>query len=654
MMEGGEILSEFSGKFRKISVKLIVLFSILIIAAVATSSGLAFQSVEESVLESEIVDMTGVVTSKGNEIQILHNRASENLIFAVQNTIFVDYFELIDTRGGNIYDDENIIIFTLPQKILKDKLEKWMYNFQSQFFTAKTSIIDNTGQEHVKLIFQEIAPDEDLSSTKTDAPYFEASFEIEKDNVHLQFPYYSPEIERWVFAYTTPIVTTDNLQPAFLHFEMPVVLFQEMIDVNVGRMYVIDPNGFVIADSDTYIVASQNNDIPSNLDNFEPSQFFPSINTIYGSAEFSDLVQNMKTTTSGTGTYDKDGEKIFVSYEKLPTFEWILVYEKPYSLMLHGENSLNTLRAAMATVAAVISIGGLIAVVILSQRITGPINRLANECKNQNPANLKKVTVSTKDELSDVSTAINGMIDRVNKMEKQKEEFSSMITHELKTPLTPIIGWCQTLQNHKILGALNEKQSKAIDTILRNAKRLQMMISDVLDAQKLDMEKMRFDYKEFSVNEFLDYLHSNLQHVMKPKKIEYIYNVKGNLKIQSDKNRLEQVFNNLIFNAVDFVPDENGRIEVTAEDNGDAILFHVKDNGIGMPKDKQKDLFKKFYQVDTTHARKHGGTGLGLSVTKGIIEGLGGKISVESDKGKGADFQFTVPKNSKNRDRTKE
>jgi signal transduction histidine kinase len=246
------------------------------------------------------------------------------------------------------------------------------------------------------------------------------------------------------------------------------------------------------------------------------------------------------------------------------------------------------------------------------------------------------------------------MIDQVNQLEKQKEEFSSMVTHELKTPLTPIIGWCQTLQNQKILGPMNEKQTKAVDAIQKNAKRLQLMIGDVLDAQKLDMDRMRFDYKDISVNEFLEYLHTNLQNVMEPKQIEYINNTKGELKMLSDKNRLEQVFSNLILNAVDFVPQENGRIEISAEDDGDFILFHVKDNGVGISKDSQKDLFQKFYQVDTSHARKHGGTGLGLSVSKGIIEGLGGKISVESDEGKGADFQFTVPKKPKPKEKQKE
>jgi signal transduction histidine kinase len=639
----------------KIGYKLIILFSILIVAAVATSSGIAFQSVEESVIDSEIQNMISVVNFKENEIQTLHSRASENLIFAVQNTIFIDYFELIDTRAGNIYDEKETMIFTLPQQVLVDKLQKWMFNFQSQFSADAISIIDRTGQEHIKFTFQELTKNADLSSEKDTAPFFEPSFQLEKDKVHFQFPYFSTDSKRLVFAYTTPIVITDNTKPAFLQIEMPISLFQELVSVDVGRMYVLDPKGFIIADSNNISLANVNSNI--NFDsksNLDPQEFFSSVQTLNNSLEFNDLVQEMYKNSEGTSTYSEDGEDVYVAYKQMATFGWILVYEKPYSVLLQGENNLNSLRAGMAIIAAVISVGGLFAVFVVSSRITKPINKLASECTNQNPAKLKKVTVSTKDELSDVSTSINNMIERVNKMEKQKEEFSSMITHELKTPLTPIIGWCQTLQNPKILGSLNEKQSKAIDTIVRNAKRLQMMIGDVLDAQKLDMNKMKFDYKDISVNEFLEYLHSNLQHVMKPKNIEYIKNITGELKIHSDKNRLEQVFNNLIFNAVDFVPDENGRIEVSARDNGDSVLFHVKDNGAGIPKNKQKDLFKKFYQVNTTLARKHGGTGLGLSVSKGIIEGLGGKISVESDEGKGSDFQFTVPKKSQIWEKQKE
>jgi signal transduction histidine kinase len=240
--------------------------------------------------------------------------------------------------------------------------------------------------------------------------------------------------------------------------------------------------------------------------------------------------------------------------------------------------------------------------------------------------------------------AFNGLVEKVNSMERQKEEFASMVTHELKTPLTPIIGWCQTMRNQKLIGQLNSKQLKAVDSIQSNAKRLLQLIGDILDVQKLDIKRMRFDYQTLDVNDLLSYMYSNFQNVMTQKGIKQINSTKEQLTIKSDRNRIEQVLNNLILNAVDFVPYENGEIEYGALSKGDEALFYVKDNGIGIPPEKQKNLFSKFYQIDTSITRKHGGSGLGLAISKGIIDGLGGKIWVESELGKGAAFYFTIPK----------
>ena len=96
-------------------------------------------------------------------------------------------------------------------------------------------------------------------------------------------------------------------------------------------------------------------------------------------------------------------------------------------------------------------------------------------------------------------------------------------------------------------------------------------------------------------------------------------------------------------NGVDFVLDKNGRIEIGAESQDKEVLFYVKDNGIGIPKDKIKNMFKKFYQVDSSYTRKHSGSGLGLSICKGFIEGMDGKIWVESESGAGTTFYFTLP-----------
>ena len=325
-------------------------------------------------------------------------------------------------------------------------------------------------------------------------------------------------------------------------------------------------------------------------------------------------------------------------------FGWILAYEKPYSLMMSGDYNLQNLAVMLFLISIGVIAGGLLVVYMLSDRITRPIIDVAKRCRNQDVASLQKINPTGKDkEINEVIYAFNEMIERVNVIEKQKDEFASMVTHELKSPLTPIIGWCQTLKNPKLIGQLDSKQLKAVDAIQRNAKRLQQLVGDILDVQKLDLNRMKFESQPVDVNDLLNYMYNNLQNVMAQKNIEQINSAKEQLTVKSDRNRIEQVLNNLILNAVDFVPSETGKIEYGAQSKGDEVLFYVKDNGTGISPEKQKNLFHKFYQIDTSVTRKHGGSGLGLAISKGIIESLGGKIWIESELGKGASFYFTIP-----------
>ena len=231
------------------------------------------------------------------------------------------------------------------------------------------------------------------------------------------------------------------------------------------------------------------------------------------------------------------------------------------------------------------------------------------------------------------------------KIDKLKEEFLSVVTHELKSPLTPIIGFSQALSKPQMLGELNEKQQEAVKIILSNATRLKKLIVDLLDAHKLEIGKMRFSFQEFNLADLMQSLKTAFNLVSKEKNIELEFRFEQDVLLNSDRDRLEQVITNLIYNSIDFVPKDSGQIKVSAEKLGQEIKFSVKDNGIGIPKEKQRELFGKFYQADTSQTRKHGGTGLGLSICKGIVENLGGTINVESEEGKGSNFYFVIPLN---------
>jgi PAS domain S-box-containing protein len=231
----------------------------------------------------------------------------------------------------------------------------------------------------------------------------------------------------------------------------------------------------------------------------------------------------------------------------------------------------------------------------------------------------------------------------VQESELQKEEFSSMMTHELNTPLVPIKGYCEMLRDMETFGSLNNDQIDFIKKIESNATLLERLISDLLDVQKLDMKKMNFLITEFSMDEFMDELKENNKHLMKNKNIDFTVKCPKNLILNSDKQRLRQVLDNLIRNSVDFVPSKDGKISVEAKIKEKNIVFAVHDNGPGIPKEKQSNIFKKFYQIDTSATRKHGGTGLGLVICKGIAEGLKGKIWLESEFGKGTSFFIYLP-----------
>ena len=226
----------------------------------------------------------------------------------------------------------------------------------------------------------------------------------------------------------------------------------------------------------------------------------------------------------------------------------------------------------------------------------------------------------------------------------QKDTFVSMIAHELRTPLSPIMMHCEILKNPDIIGKLNPDQLEAINAIYRNSNRLEKIVRNLLDVEKLDMNKMKFEQDEFRVERLMIDIFKDFLSEANSKRINLINSTKGSMTIKSDKLKISQIIINLIQNAVDFVPQGTGRIEISAQRKGDDIVFCVQDNGLGIPEEKQKNLFKKFYQIDTSIRRRHEGTGLGLAVCKGIVDGIGGRIWVNSKEDKGSSFFFSVPR----------
>ena len=223
---------------------------------------------------------------------------------------------------------------------------------------------------------------------------------------------------------------------------------------------------------------------------------------------------------------------------------------------------------------------------------------------------------------------------------KQKDEFSAMVGHELKTPLVPILGYSELLLSGD-MGKLTETQNNSVKTIFDNATRLLRLIQDILDVRKTELGKLNLDIRDVNAKEIIAQCLTAFKTTSQSKEITLVDNSQD-IPLQCDFERIIQVINNLLSNAFKFTPQKYGKIEVGAKIDNDSVIFSVKDNGIGIPKDKQVNLFKKFYQVDTSIKRSALGSGLGLAICRGIIESHKGKIWLESEAEKGTIVYFSI------------
>ena len=290
---------------------------------------------------------------------------------------------------------------------------------------------------------------------------------------------------------------------------------------------------------------------------------------------------------------------------------------------------------------------------VLSDSFNSMVNSIKRYNERQNE--LTKALEFKNDELTETEKDLRRANEELVNTETAKEEFLSMISHELKTPLTPLKMYAEMLLKIRSMGELNEKQLKAMKMILRSISQLELLVNDIFDVYKLDIGKLQLNKKVVQVASLVKENMSELGLLMRDKEIQFnaeIIPPSEKVNVLCDPRRIGQVLANLIKNSVDFVPDKGGRITIrteagyskqTNDGNSNYVVFTIEDNGSGIPFEKINNLFKKFYQVDTSTKRKHGGTGLGLAICNGIVEGHGGKIWVDTKHTQGAMIKFTLP-----------
>lgn len=221
-------------------------------------------------------------------------------------------------------------------------------------------------------------------------------------------------------------------------------------------------------------------------------------------------------------------------------------------------------------------------------------------------------------------------------VDRIKSEFVSTVSHELRTPLSSILGFAELLLIKKYS---EETRQKYIATIHKEAKRLTNLVNDFLDLQRMESGRQDYHKEDICARELIDEVIESFNTGEHQHNI--IVRAPDELAVQADKERLSQVLLNLLSNAIKYSPEAD-EIIIGLEQEGDFAKFYVNDKGLGIPKEVQPNLFKKFYRVDNSDRREIGGTGLGLAICKEIVSAHGGDIWVESVHGSGSTFYFTV------------
>jgi len=375
--------------------------------------------------------------------------------------------------------------------------------------------------------------------------------------------------------------------------------------------------------------------------------------------KYQNFIQSTDTKITFFDKADEGYEVLFsavkqIGFQQYEGDDWVLLFDLPTSVLFEERDKEVSIFVILSGIILSVSVT---ASFVVARRISNPIRKLEQEMGKVSRSNFKISSISgggteiesmsksfekMVEDIKKGRTQIENQLKELTKVDEQKDEFAAMVSHELKTPLVPIQLYTEMLLKG-IFGSLENKQIQALTSIHKNIESLSDLVDDVLDVTKLELGRLTLNKKQVDVKDLVNKNIESLSILAKEKKVALELDIKASGKIFCDSKRINQVLSNLIKNSIDFVPENNGLIKLTVEKNAKSFVFTVTDNGPGIPAENQEHLFQKFYKIDTSPTRKHGGTGLGLTICSGLVNSHGGKIWLDKEYTQGSCFKFTIP-----------
>ena len=251
----------------------------------------------------------------------------------------------------------------------------------------------------------------------------------------------------------------------------------------------------------------------------------------------------------------------------------------------------------------------------------------------------QRLELLTQKKMTQDEQALNQKLKTIDKL---KDQFLANTSHELRTPLNGIIGLTESLIDGAT-GPLSDLTKQNLIMIMTSGRRLSNLVNDILDFSKLKNHNISLQCTQVDLHSLVEVVFALSKPLLGGKDLSLVNNIKTDTPtVWADENRLEQMFHNLVSNAIKFT--DSGNITISAEQQSEQVIVMVTDTGIGIAEHKFESIFQSFTQLEDYTVRNHGGTGLGLSVTKQLIELHGGTIEVASTLGKGSTFSLTIPR----------